>query len=67
MPPMERVGKSNPPINLKGREGAVSDSGKLNSTGRSCSAEMVWLWRVRRNGFAQKHLWGLKTYYARIP
>ena len=43
---MARVGRSNPPVNLKGREGAVSDSGKLNSTGRSCSAEMVWLGNV---------------------
>lgn len=43
---MARVGKSNPPVNWKGREGAVSDSGKLNRTGRSCSAEMVWLMKV---------------------
>ena len=43
---MARVGKSNPPVNLKGSEGAVSDSGKLKRTGRSCSAEMVWLIEV---------------------
>ena len=56
MPPIARVGKSNPPVNLKGREGAVSDSGRLNRTGRSCSAEMVWLMEVSTN-FDQKVLW----------
>ena len=56
MPPIARVGKSNPPVNLKGREGAVSDSGKLNKTGRSCSAEMVWLMEVSIN-FGQNASW----------
>ena len=53
---MARVGKSNPPVNLNGREGAVSDSGKLNKTGRSCSAEIVWLMEVSVN-FGEDVLW----------
>ena len=53
---MVRVGRSNPPVNLNGREGAVSDSGRLNKTGRSCSAEMVWLMEVSIN-FGHDALW----------
>lgn len=61
---MARVGRSNPPVNLNGREGAVSDSGKLNRTGRSCSAEIVWLGIVSEDN----RFWEtVKTYYARMP
>lgn len=41
MPPMDFVDMANPPVNLKGRDGGVSDFGMLRRTGRSCSAEMV--------------------------
>lgn len=35
--------KPKPPVNQNGKLGGVSDSGKLNNTGSSCSADIVWL------------------------
>jgi len=52
-------------VNLNGSEGAVSDSGKLNNTGRSCSAEMVWLGVVSNE--CDFHAETFKTYYAKMP
>jgi hypothetical protein len=43
MYPMVLVGRANPPVNLKGGDGGSFDSGKLRSTGNSCSHEIVWL------------------------
>lgn len=43
MPPIDLVDMANPPVNLNGRDGGVSDLGILRSTGKSCSAEIVWL------------------------
>ena len=40
---MAFVESANPPVNWKGRCGGVSDLGILSNTGKSCSAEMVWL------------------------
>ena len=43
MKPMDFVESANPPVNQKGRRGGMSASGILKSTGRSCSADIVWL------------------------
>ena len=44
--PIDLVGRAKPPVNLNGRTGGSSDSGKLSRTGSSCSHEIVWLYVV---------------------
>ena len=40
---MDFVGNAKPPVNQNGSCVGTSDSGILNRTGRSCSADIVWL------------------------
>jgi len=51
------VGIAKPPVNLKGGEGGVSDSGMLNSTGSNCSMEMVWLQHVNTDKDAPNEMY----------
>lgn len=47
------VDNSNPPKKWKGKSGDSFDFGKLSRTGRSCSAEIVWLDSVSLCSFVE--------------